>query len=458
MDKTDYQTKMLSLLNDCNKFRKLNTDPTEKREASLQRYLRVLRKSGVLTTDIYNRIRPTGSNPTQIYGLPKLHKTDIPLRPIISGIGSYSHNLAKYLTEILKPYAVSEHCVKDSFQFVDDLLSTRTIPYMCSFDIISLFTNIPVDETISICLDKMFKDTDDKVNNLSREQFRKLLCCCVKQNHFMYEDSVYDQVDGVSMGSPLGPVMANIFMSHFEHNALCDYTGNKPFMYKRYVDDTFLVFNDRYDCELFLEFFNHRHLNIKFTAEYEENDRLPFLDVLVTRNVDVEISTSMFQKTFSGLYMKDDSFVPVTFKYSLIYGLLTRAFRICSTQELFNHEVTVIKDLLLSNGFSINFINKHVKKFMNKKLNAMVQHTCLGPEKKQLYLTLPYCGNSSTKLHRQLVRILSKIAPWAKLNVIFKPCFRLSTLSNLKSGIPLQHRSNVVYKINCSQCEDFILA
>ena len=94
---------------------------------------------------------------------------------------------------------------------------------------------------------------------------------------------------------------------------------------------------------------------------------------------------------------------------------------------------------------------------MNKKLSAMVQHTCLGPEKKQLYLTLPYCGNSSTKLHRQLVRILSKIAPWAKLNVIFKPCFRLSTLSNLKSGIPLQHRSNVVYKINCSQCEDFYI-
>ena len=97
---------------------------------------------------------------------------------------------------------------------------------------------------------------------------------------------------------------------------------------------------------------------------------------------------------------------------------------------------------------------------MNKKLNAMVQQTCLGPEKKQLYLTLPYCGNSSTKLHRQLVRILSKIAPWAKLNVTFKPCFRLSTLSNLKSGIglPLQHRGNVVYKMNCSQCEDFILA
>ena len=58
-----------------------------------------------------------------------------------------------------------------------------------------------------------------------------LLLCQIKS--FMYEDSVYDQVDGVSMGSLLGPIMANIFMSHFEHNALCDYTGNKPFMYKR---------------------------------------------------------------------------------------------------------------------------------------------------------------------------------------------------------------------------------
>ena len=70
----------------------------------------------------------------------------------------------------------------------------------------------------------------------------------------MFNDTLYDQVDGVSMGSPLRPVLANIFVSHLESNALRDYHGNHPSVYRRYVDDTFLVFNDRDDAELFLDF------------------------------------------------------------------------------------------------------------------------------------------------------------------------------------------------------------
>ena len=178
----------------------------------------------VLTGD-KNKIQPIGSNPAKIYGLPKLHKQNVPLRPIVSAIGSYSHNLAKFLSDILKPLASNEYTVKDSFTFVNDVLSVPSIPFMCSFDIVSLFTNIPIDETINICLDELYKNSDS-VNNLSREQFRKLLNYCVKQNHFMFEDRIYDQIDGVAMGSPLGPVLANIFMSHLERNALAKYSGN----------------------------------------------------------------------------------------------------------------------------------------------------------------------------------------------------------------------------------------
>ena len=114
-----------------------------------------------------------GSNPAKIYGLPKLHKQNVPLRPILSAIGSYSHNLAKFLSDILKPIASNEYTVKDSFTFVSDILSVPSIPFMCSFDIVSLFTNIPIDETINICLNELYKNSDS-VNNLSREQFRKL--------------------------------------------------------------------------------------------------------------------------------------------------------------------------------------------------------------------------------------------------------------------------------------------
>ena len=73
---------------------------------------------------------------------------------------------------------------------------------MCSFDVASLFTSIPVNETIEICLDLLYKDSE-LVNNLTRAQFKKLLVFCVKENHFTFNEQYFDQIDGVAMGSPL---------------------------------------------------------------------------------------------------------------------------------------------------------------------------------------------------------------------------------------------------------------
>ena len=97
---------------------------------------------------------------------------------------------------------------------------------------------------------KLFKDTN-KVNNLTCEHFKRLLKYCVKENHFQFEDKYFDQIDGVAMGSPLGPILANIFMSDLEQYVFDTYEGNLPTLYRRYVDDIFLIFNDRDDAEFF---------------------------------------------------------------------------------------------------------------------------------------------------------------------------------------------------------------
>ena len=76
---------------------------------------------------------------------------------------------------------------------------------MASFDVISLFTNIPyipLEQTLEICLDKLFTNCN-KVHNLTRRQLKKLLIHAVKQNHFMFEGKMFDQIDGVAMGSSL---------------------------------------------------------------------------------------------------------------------------------------------------------------------------------------------------------------------------------------------------------------
>ena len=178
------------------------------------------------------------------------------------------------------------------------------------------------------------------------------------------------------------------------------------------VDDIFLVFNDRDDCELFHEYMNRQHPNIKFTLDIEENECLPFLDVLVSRSADSVVSTSLYQKdTFSGLMMQYDSFVPISYKKSLVNGLIHRAWKICSSSELFQAELNNIKSLLLSNGFPSKFVNRQIKQlFLKQKTSCNPQpHIQFGPVKRKLYISLPFSGQNSIKLSRQLNRVITKL-------------------------------------------------
>ena len=132
MNREDYSQKLHEILSDTTKFTQLIDDPTEKREAKLQRFLYTLHKKGQIGKETYDKIRPVGSTPSKLYGLPKIHKSGNPLRPIISQIGSYTYELAKFLVPILAPLAKNEFTVKDSFAFVQDLQNHGNIPFMCS--------------------------------------------------------------------------------------------------------------------------------------------------------------------------------------------------------------------------------------------------------------------------------------------------------------------------------------
>ena len=80
------------------------------------------------------------------------------MRSIVSSIGAYSYHLAKYLCDILKPVSQSKFCVKDSFSFVKNLVEVEKIPFMSSFDVSSLFTNIPLSETIEIDIERLYQN------------------------------------------------------------------------------------------------------------------------------------------------------------------------------------------------------------------------------------------------------------------------------------------------------------
>ena len=126
-----------------------------KREGQLIRIRKdTLLKHRTISETIYNSLLPQGSKPGILYGLPKVHKANCPARPIISAIGTFDYELAKFLVPILQPLTGNEYTVHSSFSFVDEItqLSLSHDAVMVSFDVASLSTNIPLDDTVNIIL------------------------------------------------------------------------------------------------------------------------------------------------------------------------------------------------------------------------------------------------------------------------------------------------------------------
>ena len=162
LDRQDYVKKMEPILSQTTKFRKLGKadkqDRTLQEERSLQAFLLKASQRKDLPDKVYDEIRPVGTSRPRMYGVPKTHKEGVPLRPILSMVNSPQHKMAKWLATELKPVVglYAEHTIKDSFEFCrileefaesnpEQLAST----FMCSFDITSLFTNIPLQENTS---------------------------------------------------------------------------------------------------------------------------------------------------------------------------------------------------------------------------------------------------------------------------------------------------------------------
>ena len=126
--------------------------------------------------------------------------------------------------------------------------------------------------------------------------------------------------------------------------------------------------------------------------------------------------------TFSGLYLRWDSFVPKTFKKGLVNGLLCRAWRLCSNYTLFHSEVLCIRETLKSNGYPVPFLDSCIKKFLDKQYtHDEVLQSVFGPAAKIVCICLPYCGIQSLKLKRQISRTISAVCPWIQLRVVFTP-------------------------------------
>ena len=133
------------------------------------------------------------------------------------------------------------------------------------------------------------------------------------------------------MGSPLAPVLANIFMGFYESKWLNEYNLNKPKFYVRYVDDILAAFEKRLNSLSFLNFLNNKHPNIRFTLEKQVNHSIAFLDVFISGIDNQNLTLETYHKsTYMGLLLNFKSFTSFSHKISLIKCLVDRSFKICN--------------------------------------------------------------------------------------------------------------------------------
>jgi len=189
---------------------------------------------------------------------------------------------------------------------------------MLSFDIESLFTNVPTEETIEIILRKVFQPGVRQFHGMTREILKKLLVICTKESHFQFNGRFYEQIDGVAMGSPLGPLFANAFMSDFEEKHIGKLREMGLNIWLRYVDDVYATVKSKGVEEEILLYLNSQHPNIRFTMELENGDSMPFLDVRVIRRVNKYETTVYHKKTFTGVYLNWTSLTSRKYKVGLI--------------------------------------------------------------------------------------------------------------------------------------------
>ena len=310
----------------------------------------------------------------------------------------------------------------------------------------SLFTNVPIEETIDICTQQLYH-SDIERPSLSEKSFQKLLRMVTTSVEFSVDDIMFRQIDGVAMGSPLGPVLANIFVG-FHEQRLPIKNNSSLLSYCRYVDDTFSLNITRESAGKFLNELNNLHPALQFTCEHESNLTLPFKDVLVHKHHSgnnentTTFTTSVYRKpSFTGQYTRWDSFSSRRHKINLVKCLTHRAKKICS-QCWLEPEIRRIKEILNANGYPGFVVDKVIKATLKPKTPF------IGPRRCPVLLRLPWKGKSvSENLEKKVRRTVEPVFRTCEVRFCFtsKPMFPAS----VKDVIPAHQKSNVIYLFEC---------
>ncbi|XP_067642288.1 uncharacterized protein [Eurosta solidaginis] len=442
MEKTDYRLRMDNILNDMSIYRILRQDPTLRLQTKNNQLVEKLHKLGLITKTEKYKMTTHTAIPPRMYGLPKVHKENMPLRPICSMINAPSYNLCKYLTNILKNLTMkSVFNVKSAIEFKDKVNDN----YICdderfvSFDVISLFPSIPTDFAIQAIRAKWeeIKQYTDMPKNL----FMEIVTFCICENrYFKYEERIYTQLKGLPMGSPASPIVADIVMEEILGKVV-----KNTRLLSKYVDDVFaLVKEDKLD-ETF-DLLNSYHKDIQFKMELEKDGKLPFLDSLVCK-ISNKIKVDWYQKpTSSGRIINYLSKHPKSMIFNTAKNFIRRVLD--TSDSIFHPENKKrIEHILKMNDFPSGIIRRLINTH-HKGTKSKIEG-----KKPITYKSIIYIPGFSERLQ------CSNVYDKERIGIAHKPAYTNQIFfKNMKSKLETMEKNNIVYKIPCAGDGDNICA
>ena len=464
LEKDDYKGSIEELFADRTKFRILEEDPTNSRLTTLQNFLKALKKRGEISEEELKVMYPDNAKVGRAYGMTKVHKSYEripPLRPIVDTIGSTHYGVGKFLTRLLNPLTQNEYVLQDSFQAAERIRSEVTEELfeegyvLVSLDVKSLFTNVPLQKTLDVILKRVY--TEKKIQtNLTKRTLKKLVLDTCTKTAFLANGKIFEQVDGVSMGASMGPVLANIIMTELEKEVVDRLVQQgKLKFYSRYVDDTLMMLKPE-DVDAVLDEFNRYHPSLQFTVDRFENEVPHFLDLEIHRT-----GIAIYRKdTHTAQYTNFESFTRWAHKTAWIRSLVHRAKKLCAPSKL-KDEMAKIRTFAAYNGFPRWVVKKIIRSLEPTNARRTEEASSQSesdtePEEPEevVYLSLPYIGERGETIVKGTVRKLMKLFKKEKKPRVktFFETRKLSFYVSNKDRTPLLSNSGVVYEYECPGC------
>ena len=300
MDKEDYENKIKIMLDDEKTYEKLSKDPTKAYKSQLIRTLTRLRNENKINQKDYDHLYPASECVPRMYFMPKIHKPGTPLRPIVDYTSSIGYATSRSMADILAPL---------------------------SHDVVSLFTNVPINETLNIIKERLESDRDlNKRTLLTVDDLMELLKFLCTTTYFVFRGQIHRQWFGTAMSSPVLAIIAEFCMEFLEQKFIATAPIDcRPKLRKRYVNDVLEIIKDGKVDQL-THHLNQAEFtgNIKFT--HKPDNQIPFLDMLITRKPDGSVKLLIYRKpTHTHQYLNFTSHHPLQHKLGVVRTLMDRA-------------------------------------------------------------------------------------------------------------------------------------